>query len=270
MELIKFKPFENTAGHVTGYIHSLVTEMPVHRKKYPAVVVCPGGGYEMCSQREADPVAFKFFSAGYNVFILEYSVGDSSGDFTPLKELSETLVKIRENAEVYHVDPDKIAVCGFSAGGHLTASLGTLWNNKEFLRYYDNKGGQNRPNALILSYPVILAGEFEHKGSIDRVSNISDGSIPREFFSLDTKVSKETPKTFIWTTVEDTCVPAENTMAFIAALKKAGVSFEAHFLPNGDHGMSICTDEVGCSDEYNAKWMQLSISWLNMAFDFQE
>jgi len=268
MEIKKFQPLPETEAVVTGYLHDHITEMETYRKYYPAVVVCPGGGYEMVSEREADPVALRYFAAGYQVFTLRYSVGDAAKNFTPLRELAETVAKIRQNAELYRVDAAHIAVCGFSAGGHLAASLGTLWNNGDFLRWYDRRDQMHRPNALILCYPVILAGEKEHPGSIDRVSVIEEGTLQRDFFSLDKQVTKDTPTSFLWTTAEDDCVPAENSIAFLSALQREKVSYEAHIFPYGGHGLSVCTQEVGAHDTYNARWMDMSIEWLNTVFSY--
>lgn len=269
MEMIQFQPLLDTKAAVTGYLHDHLTEMKTYRKDYPAVVVCPGGGYEMLSEREADPVALRYFAAGYQVFILRYSVGDEAKNFIPLQELAETVACIRENAERYRVDATHIAVCGFSAGGHLAASLGTLWNNEAFLRRYDRRDQKHRPNALILSYPVILAGEKEHQGSIDRVSVMDGGDLPREFFSLDRQVTQDTPCSFLWTTAEDGSVPAENSIAFISALQREKIPYEAHIFPFGGHGLSVCTEEVGADDAYNARWMDMSIEWLNSIFSYR-
>lgn len=269
MEMIQFQPLPDTKATVTGYLHDPITEMETYRTYCPAVVVCPGGGYEMLSEREADPVALRYFAAGYQVFTLRYSTGDSAKNFTPLQELAEAVAVIRENAEQYRVDEAHIAVCGFSAGGHLAASLGTLWNHEAFLCRYGRKDQKHRPDALILSYPVIVAGEKEHQGSMDRVSEMDEGDLPRDFFSLDRHVSKDTPCSFLWTTAEDDCVPAENSIAFLSALQREKVPYEAHIFPFGGHGLSVCTEEVGTDDSYNARWMDMSIEWLNHIFGYR-
>lgn len=268
MELVQFQPIPDSAGQVTGYLHTPIQEMENRRETFPTVVLCPGGAYAFCSQREADPVALRFFARGYQVFTLLYSVGEQAKDFRPLKELSETFRLIRENAEKYHVDPDKMAVCGFSAGGHLAASLGTMWNDPELLKVYDNQGGKNKPNAMILCYPVITADEFAHVMSIENVSGCKRGTPGYEYFSLDKHVSKDTCPAFLWHTIEDDAVPVENSMKMLAALHKAGISAEAHFFPHGVHGLSVCTEETGSRDDYNARWMDLALTWLDNTFEY--
>lgn len=269
MELVKFTPIPGYDGEVTGYLHTPITEMEVHRTRYPVVVLCPGGAYAMCSQREEDPVALRFFARGYQVFTLIYSVGEKAKGFAPLKELSETFRIIRENAERYHADPDKIAVCGFSAGGHLAGSLGTMWNDPELLKVYDNHGGQNKPNAMILCYPVITADEFAHVQSIENVSGCKQGTPGYQYFSLDKHVSQDTCPAFLWHTMEDDCVPVENSLKMLSALRNAGVPAEAHFFPHGGHGMSVCTQETGSRHDYNARWMDLALDWLDDTFGYQ-
>lgn len=242
--------------------------MPVRREIFPAVVVCPGGAYAMVSEREADPVALAFFARGYNVFVLTYSVGENAGDFRPLQELSETVRTIRSHKE-WRVDPEHIAVCGFSAGGHLACSLGTMWNDPKLLKAYNNHGGENRPDAMILSYPVVTADEFAHVESIENVSGCKQGTPGYGYFSLDRHVSGDTCPAFLWHTAEDNCVPVENSLKLAAALSREKVPFELHVFPKGGHGMSVCTQEVGCPDDYNARWVGLALDWLDRIFGFR-
>ena len=176
--------------------------------------------------------------------------------------------RIRENAAQWRVDPEKIAVCGFSAGGHLAASLGTLWNDPEFLKHYDSHGGQNRPNAMILGYPVITADEFAHEGSLRHVSGCQPGEPGYEYFSLEKHVTKDTCPAFLWHTMDDDCVPVENSFAMAAALHRAGIPCEAHFFPSGIHGLSVCTQEIGMPHPHNAQWMDLCLRWLESTFGY--
>ena len=104
-------------------------------QKRPAIVVCPGGGYMYCSNREGEPIALAYAARGFHAFVLRYSVGWDAADFKPLEEVSWAIGYLRENAEEWNVDTDKISVMGFSAGGHLAASYGTLWN-RDFIKEY--------------------------------------------------------------------------------------------------------------------------------------
>ncbi len=257
-----------TDGNVVGYLHTPLTEMENHRKYFPSVVICPGGGYQFCSAREAEPVAFEYFAAGYNVFILYYSIGENIKHFNPLKELSSTVMAIRENKYEWGCDPDRIAVTGFSAGGHLAASLCTLWNNPEFLKQFDNKNGRNKPNAGIINYAVISADKnIRHEGSF---STLTDGEFEEMelLFSLEKQITNDCPPIFIFHTVDDTVVPVENALVLMSALQKNKISFEAHLFPSGTHGISVCTEETGSNNPYVGRWMELSKCWLAQIFNF--
>lgn len=266
MKLVDWKPFAQEDGQVQGWLHEPILEMNPRREQYPAVVICPGGGYEFVSQREADPVAQRFFAAGYQCFILTYSVGEKAKDFLPLKELSQTLADIRQHSDQWHVDPQRIAVAGFSAGGHLAASLGTLWNHPVLQKFPAFQQEANRPNAMILSYAVLTADAYAHEGSIRHVSGCEPGTEGYDFFSLDKRVDADTCPAFLWHTVPDDCVPIENTLRMICALQKNKISYEAHLFPEGGHGISVCTQETGSYDPYTARWVDLCLTWLSRQF----
>lgn len=269
MKIIQFKPFADSDGEVTGYLHGPVTEMEGHREVFPAVVVLPGGGYEFCSMREDEPVAMAFFARGYQVFVLHYSVGrEKAQNFLPLAEGGRTVAMLRENCGQWGLDPNRIAVCGFSAGGHLAGSMGTMWNDPELLKRYPFADGENRPDAMILCYPVILTGEFAHVGSAENVSGCKQGEPGCEYFSLERHVGPHTCPAFLWHTVTDELVPVENTFSMMTALRRAGVSFEAHIFPDGPHGLSVCTEETGSRDDYNARWVGLCMDWLDREFGY--
>ncbi len=268
MQTIEFTPFNGTDGRVVGYLRTPLTEMDDHRTRYPSVVICPGGGYQFCSARESEPVAFEYLAAGYNVFILYYSLGQNIKHFNPLKELSSTIMAIREHEEEWGCDPDRIAVTGFSAGGHLAASLCILWNNPEFLRHFDNKNGLNRPSAGIINYAVISADEnIRHEGSL---STITDGEFEEMgvLFSLEKQVTSDCPPLFIFHTVDDTVVPVENALVLMSALQKNKIPFEAHLFPSGTHGISVCTRETGNENSHVGQWVELSKRWLANQINF--
>lgn len=269
MRVFEFAPEHTKGCRVRARIHR--TEgASYENRKYPAVVICPGGGYEFISDREGDPVADVFYAAGYHTFILEYSLLEDAKGFRPLAQLAATIASVRENAAEWGVLPDKIAVCGFSAGGHLAASSGILYKEPEFLsRYPYLEQMQIRPDAMILGYPVITSDEYAHEGSIRTVSGTEKGEEWYRWFGLEQHVDETTPPAFLWHTAEDNCVPVENSLKLTTALSAVKVPFELHILPKGGHGMSVCSEEVGSYDAYNARWIEWCITWLDNIFDFR-
>jgi len=215
----------------------------INIEKRPAVLIFPGGGYRFCSDREAEPVAMAYLSEGYHAFILRYTVGPESVWPRPLEDAEKAMELIRAKSSEWMVDTDRIAVIGFSAGGHLAAALSTI--------------GRNKPNATILGYPCILD---------DRCSRLCT---PKP--GLDDKVTGETPPAFLFTTSDDKVVPAENTLAFIKALDEADIPYEAHIFQSGPHGISLAKDHTcaGREDFINpriSKWFEMSIGWLKEVF----
>lgn len=251
---------------LTGYLHEISPEIP-NRIFRPCILICPGGGYEMTSDREADPVAVTFFAKGYQTFILRYSVKNLAGNLRPLAEISTSMTYIRKNAQTWQIRSDQIAVMGFSAGGHLAASLGTLWNCPELKAKIDIPDESNYPNALILCYPVICADEYAHRNSMLRVTDNNPELL--RLFSLEKQVSAQTPPTFLWHTVSDSGVPVENTLAFVNALQKNKVPFECHCFADGNHGLSLCNHEVASPMPACAPWIGLCATWLGNLFDFK-
>lgn len=247
-----------------GYLHERTTEMP-HRERRPCVVVCPGGGYSFVSDRENEPVAAALFAAGYQVFVLTYSVGEDASGFQPLSELAALVAHVRQESDAYRVAPDCIAVMGFSAGGHLAASLGVLWNHEMVRAKVDTQN--SRPDAMVLCYPVITAGPHAHHGSLENVSG-GDASL-MALFSLENQVTADAPPTFLWHTQEDAGVPVENALLLATALRAQGVPFEAHIFERGAHGLSLCNAEVGTPNAHNAIWLPLCLEWLGMRFSFE-
>lgn len=257
---MKVIQFEAYGAPVVGYLHDSHDRM-VHHTIRPAVIVCPGGGYYMVSAREADPPAMEYFTQGYNVFILTYAVLEQAVDFRPLRQLAATVSAVRASSEEWGVDPEKIAVIGFSAGGHLAASLGVYWNDREKVL------AENcRPNTLLLCYPVITMGEYTHLRTRENVTGGDDAQ--REVFSIEKHITADFPPSFIWHTVEDNSVPVENSLMLMQQLRKNGVCFEAHLFPHGEHGISTCTLEVETLYPDCAPWLPLSKTWLNRLFDF--
>ena len=239
----------------------------------PAIIVCPGGGYSFVSSREGEPIVRRFFSEGFNIYLLMYSVKERAKDYAPLIQASLALKLVRERADEDNTNPNKIYIMGFSAGGHLAASAGTMWNTsvvRDAVGVTDGSApeGINRPDGMILCYPVITAGEFAHKGSIKNVSGhteITDEDIAT--FSLEKRVDSTTPPAFIWHTFTDSGVPVENSLLFMNALAAAKIPFEAHIFPQGPHGLSLCTKDTNPNYDdpiiRHAKvWTDLAAKWI--------
>lgn len=241
--------------------------------KRPAVVIFPGGGYINFCQREADPVAFQFMAAGYNAFILKYSLGADAVYPNPLLDLCRAMKMIRENAEDWGVIEDQIAVCGFSAGGHLAASLGVYWNDPEIMERSGCLNGENKPNALILGYPVISTSWLENNGThLARVIGDNDWDSTYKKLNLHTGVGKHTPPAFIFHTGRDKGVPPKDSIYFATALLDAGVPYELHIFPNGGHGLSLGTPQVNENggDKSFPQWVMLCVNWLDRLFQNPE
>lgn len=239
----------------------------------PAVVICPGGAYAFLSPRESESLAVWLNANGFHAFVLNYSVNQERDSKKPLKDrplmdASWALSLIRARAGEWHLDPERIAIMGFSAGGHAAASLGVFWNREDIPQKLGIPKNSNKPNALVLCYPVILAGEFSHMGSLTNLC----GEDPEEQMkmSLDRFVGEQTPPTFLWHTMEDGSVPVENSMFFAAALRRYNVPFELHIFEKGGHGLSTCQADVSGSESgilpETGRWMELCLTFLRRQF----
>lgn len=242
MEILKVCIGENQA-ELTGYIQKVSDEMK-NTAVRPAILVLPGGGYHICSDREAEPVALAYMAHGFNAFVLNYSVGRDKSFEQALCDAEAALRYIRANAPKLHIDPKKVAVAGFSAGGHLAACMGTFSTEKA--------------DAMILGYPVIL----EEFGSV----------IGKKLPSVEQFVTKDTAPAFIFATQGDTAVPIEHTTSFVNALAKAKIPFESHVFLTGDHALSLATTATADmqSQKINrdvSAWLSMSVRFLEHIFD---
>lgn len=235
-----------------------------------AMLVLPGGGYGFCSDREGEPIVRKYLAYGMNCFMLKYSILENARDFAPLVEASLSVVHIKDHAEEYGIDPDRVFAVGFSAGGHLCASLGTFWNAPWLLEKLDIPYGRNKLAGTVLSYAVISGGPEGHEGSFYNISGKMRTEDPElyERYSVHKHVSKDSSPAFIWSTSDDGLVNVKNSLLMGMAFKDAGMPFEMHIFPNGPHGLSIAEKEtsVGRADLIDpdvAEWVPLSVKWIN-------
>lgn len=223
---------------LTSYILDTSKEMSDYQK-HPAILIFPGGAYSFCSDREAEPIAMAYLAEGYNAFILRYSLKEDSLFPRPLEDAERALAHISENAKKYNVYKDKIAVIGFSAGGHLAAAVATM--------------GKVRPNAALLGYPCILSS----------IGSVLYNPVP----SLEKEVDKKTPPCFIFATFGDTTVPIANSLSFADALNNHKIPFELHVFTKGDHGLSLAkpvtaNNNSDCVNPDFAQWFPMSVRWL--------
>jgi len=256
-----------------AFLHAPSEEMPTWRTR-PAVVVCPGGGYNMLSDREAEPVAFNFLALGYHAFVLRYSIGDHAAWPNPVADLSRAVTLIREHSEEWNLMPDRIAVCGFSAGGHLAACLGTLWNHPE-ISGYCLINGDNHPNALILGYPCILYDPEWYPEIYQKLTGNRRDEEMSKILSCEKNVGDHTPPVFIFHTYSDNCVPVEHSMAFANAMITADRPVELHIFQNGIHGISLGTEVTssGHKSMVNADasaWFPMAAAWLRDLFELKD
>lgn len=228
-----------------GFIPNIVSYL--HEEDFtvrPALLIVPGGGYCVVSPTEAEIVALEFYNKGYNTFVLTYTTNISMKEplkLQPLKDLSRALRFIRSEASRFRIHPDNLAVCGFSAGGHLTASSAVHYDDiKDDNPIY--AGISNRPDAVILSYPVITSGEMAHRGSFIALLGTDATKEELRYMSLENHVKPTTPPTFLWHTATDDAVPVENNYLFANACREQGVFYEQHVFSNGVHGLSLANE----------------------------
>ena len=268
--------FENEIKDIDGNVAKFVAYCPDTSEEIdtertrPSVLVIPGGGYEMTSDREAEPIALRFLAAGFNAFVLRYSVWPAVFP-TALIEAAEAMTLIRQHAAQWHADPNQVAVIGFSAGGHLAANLATSASD-DVLLDYGYRPNDVRPNALMLAYPVITSGPFAHRGSFDHLlGERKADSQALDDLSIEKHIDAATPPVFVWHTMTDDCVPVENTLMLIQACKAAGVSVEAHLFPHGGHGLALGTEETAWHgtdgiEQCVQSWPELAAQWLKRTF----
>ena len=232
-----------------------------------AVIVCPGGGYQVLAPSEGEPVALAFLAAGVQAFVLDYSVEPIRYPVA-LMELAASVAWVRSHAEEYGIDPRRIAICGFSAGGHLAGCASNLWNHP-VLEPLGLAPEEMRPDASILCYPVITA-EARKGHCLSFARLLGEGTAVPPELSLEQSVTENTPPTFLWATVTDSTVPVENTMVYASALREHSVPFELHLYGDGPHAMGLATRESAWSPEYEnphaATWHELCVEWLNRLF----
>lgn len=273
-EIIYLKDYFSFLGengknpNVTVYLPDPMIEMKRNDRKRPCLVICPGGGYGMVSQREGEPIAFHFLPLGYNVFIVRYSVAPNRFP-TQLREVAAVMELIYENADSWHCDTSKIAIMGFSAGGHLAAHYSTCYDIPEVREVFpDSKPVQ----ASLLCYPVISADPaIAHLGSFRNLLGVNVLTKEQEeAFSCDRRVTEKTPPAFLWHTAGDNAVPVANSLVYARALADYKIPCGLHIYPHGWHGLATAdgetNDDLPNDVSVAADWLEQARKWLQITF----
>lgn len=255
----------NSQEYAALYTYLLDDSVEIPIKTRPIIIVCPGGGYALTSDREAEIIAMQFLAMGYHAAVLRYSVAPAVFP-TAILELGRAINILRENAEMWHIDTEKIIPIGFSAGGHMVASYCMFWN-KDFVKNELNCDNEIlRPNAMVLAYPVITSGEFAH---VDSIKNIlgNEYESNKEQMSLEYQVSRDVPKAFIWHTFEDNSVPVQNSLFLVNAMVANKIPVEYHIFEKGMHGLALAnrltvSNRGNCDEPSCECWIELLHRWI--------
>ena len=279
-------------GKVVTYIQDGQIYHQVYRKK-PAMIICPGGAYLIHATREGEPTAVTFMEKDFQCFVLYYSVGtdrehpekgvDPAAAY-PIQalQLMETVHMIRTHAEEWHIDVDSIFVIGFSAGGHVAASLGTRWNDPKLLNDLDFKpeGAALKPAGVLLAYPMLrLNSRSFMEASAERTAVENTALMYQTLFHTDTPsetektsvdliryVSEDTAPMFLWNCMDDPVVDPGHALDFVRECHKKNVACEYHLFDHGGHGLAsnnaLTTMEEDEIDPGISQWIQLALAWI--------
>ncbi|SHK39825.1 Acetyl esterase/lipase [Maribacter aquivivus] len=227
-----------------------------------AVLIFPGGGYGILAYDwEGTDIAKFFNSKGIAGVVVKYrlpsDVSQKDKRYVPLIDAQRAIRLVRNNAEKFNVESDKIGIIGFSAGGHLASTLGTHFNEKVYKAVDDIDNESARPDFMSLGYPVISFGEMTHQGSKKNLIGENPTIDIVDYFSNEKQVTEQTPPTFLLHATDDTVVPVENSLLFYKAVKDKGGSATMHIYPKGGHGFGL-----GLHDEHLKDWGERMIDWI--------
>jgi len=248
-------------GRIAGVTNPTLTVFLPEKKDsfLTAVIICPGGGYSrLATEHEGYEVAKTFTQKGVAAFVLKYRIPNDSNmnnkEIVPLQDAQRAFQLVREKAKEFNINPDKIGIMGFSAGGHLASTAGTHFN----MVVIDNANNSNlRPDFMILGYPVIsFADSLAHIGSRDNLIGKKASEEKIKLYSNELQVTPQTPPTFLVHAADDKTVKVSNSILFFEALLKNKVAAEMHIYQRGGHGFGL----------HNAttkdNWFDTAINWM--------
>jgi acetyl esterase/lipase len=221
---------------------------------FAAVVVCPGGGYGGRAPHESAPIAQWLNTLGVAAFVLDYRVAPYRYP-VPQHDAKRALRTVRANAAAWKIDPARVGILGFSAGGHLATSTATIFDAGDPAGDAIERQS-SRPDALIACYPVISSGPCGHRGSFNNLLGDPPPADLLAYMSLEDRVTAETPPTFLWSTSDDGAVPVENSLRFAMALRANNVPYALHVFPSGPHGLGLAEGHPASA------WTRCCAEWL--------
>ncbi|MFR1151557.1 MAG: alpha/beta hydrolase [Butyricicoccus sp.] len=246
--------------------HGVLTHFPASDgRNKPALILCPGGGYEYCPSGRAHRSRVRLRGTVWKRSCSSTTGTEVPLGVKPLHTLSASVAWVREHAAQLGIAADRIAVGGFSAGAHLAGLLAATWHDADWFPAGTDLQA-HRPNAAVLCYPVVSAGAYAHRGSFVRL--VGENAAEQQRFSLETLVSARMPRTFLWHTLTDATVPVENTLLLEAALRRENISHELHLFPHGVHGLALADLETAdpmkgrVPDRHINRWQALCAEWL--------
>jgi acetyl esterase/lipase len=235
------------------------------------MVIFPGGGYAfVCSDREGEPIALNYLAKGVNAFVVKYSVGENAVFPRQLLDAARAFVYVKEHGEEFHINPERIFVCGFSAGGHLAGSLTTIHSYAEEILSLDKD--YCKPKGAVLSYPVVSAYTPTHTLSFENLYKKSYDTLTKEekdFVSLEKNINLDTPPMFIWHTSLDTTVPPAGSLNLARAFTSLGRAVAFYLYPYGKHGAAMANEltSIGACGRFEPipeaeEWFLNSVNWM--------
>lgn len=232
---------------------------PKEKMSGAAIIICPGGGYTHLADHEGRPVAEWLNSLGVTAFVLKYRLGPRYHHPAPLQDAARAIRTVRARSAEWGLDPQRIGILGFSAGGHLASTAGTHFDSGKPGAPDAIERVSSRPNLMVLIYPVITMRDKTHAGSKKNLLGVEPTPELVTLLSNDEQVTKETPPAFLVHTMTDAAVPVENSLLFVSALRKAGVAVEFHLYERGPHGFGL-----GGKDPILASWPDRCADWLRL------
>jgi acetyl esterase/lipase len=238
---------------------------PKEKATGASIVICPGGGYQHLADHEGRPVAEWLNSIGVTAFVLKYRLGPRYHHPSMLQDAARAVRTVRARASEWGLDPERVGILGFSAGGHLASTAGTHFDAGRPGATDPVERVSSRPSVMILIYPVITMREKTHGGSKKNLLGDNPSSELVALLSNEEQVTKETPPAFLVHTMNDAAVPVENTLMFVGALRRAGVPFELHLYERGPHGFGLGTARDGKpADPILSTWPAHCADWLRL------